>query len=148
MNAIIFVGLQASGKSSFFVKNFVDTHIRINMDMLHTRHREKVIVDACIAAKQPIVIDNTNPLRADRQRYIPKLKDAQFTITGYFFQSRLADCLDRNAQRRGNAFIAEVGIRATSKKLELPQLDEGFDQLKFVRIDNGEFITEDWKNEI
>ncbi len=63
MEAIIFIGLQASGKSSFYKEKFIDTHIRINLDMLKTRYREKVLFDACLKAKQPLVIDNTNPTR-------------------------------------------------------------------------------------
>ena len=41
MELIIFIGLQAAGKSTFYKKNFSDIHIRINLDMLRTRHREK-----------------------------------------------------------------------------------------------------------
>jgi predicted kinase len=34
MEAVIFVGIQGSGKSTFYNERFVDTHIRINLDML------------------------------------------------------------------------------------------------------------------
>ena len=40
MEAVIFVGLQASGKSTFYRERFSRTHVRINLDMLKTRHRE------------------------------------------------------------------------------------------------------------
>ena len=48
MEAVIFVGLQAAGKSSFFVERFFQTHVRINMDMLRTRHRERTLTQACL----------------------------------------------------------------------------------------------------
>lgn len=70
MEAIIFVGIQATGKSTFYRENFFKTHIRINLDMLKTRHRENIILEACIKAKQPFVIDNTNPSMNDRKKYI------------------------------------------------------------------------------
>jgi hypothetical protein len=36
MHAILLIGLQASGKSTFFRERFSDTHVRINLDMLRT----------------------------------------------------------------------------------------------------------------
>ena len=70
MEAVIFIGGQGSGKSTFYRETFLDTHVRINLDMLRTRHREKLILEACIAAQQSFVVDNTNPTLADRARYI------------------------------------------------------------------------------
>lgn len=70
MEAVIFIGLQAAGKSSFYREKFIDTHIRINLDMLKTRHRETILLNACLEAKQPLVIDNTNPTIEERKRYI------------------------------------------------------------------------------
>ncbi len=57
MQAIIFIGIQASGKSSFYKEQFFKTHIRINLDMLRTRHREDILLRACLEAKQPFVVD-------------------------------------------------------------------------------------------
>jgi predicted kinase len=61
MNGIIFIGLQGSGKSTFFLQQFYKTHIRLSMDMLRTRYREKLLFQACLTAKQPVVMDNTKP---------------------------------------------------------------------------------------
>ena len=65
MELIIFIGCQASGKSTFFKRYFSDTHIRLNLDMLKTRHRERILFQACLAAKQKCVVDNTNPIQAN-----------------------------------------------------------------------------------
>ena len=46
MQLIIFIGIQASGKSTFYQQYFYHTHLRINLDMLKTRHREKLIFEA------------------------------------------------------------------------------------------------------
>ena len=136
MEAIIFIGTQASGKSTFFRKRFFYSHVRVNLDMLKTRHREKLLVQACIAMKQPFVVDNTNPTPADRQRYIAPAREAGFRIIGYYFQSEIAECLRRNANRPGDQRIPEVGIHGTHSRLSLPALDEGFDELNYVRIDD------------
>ena len=60
MTAIILIGIPASGKSTFCKERLFDTHLRLNLDMLKTRHREKLLLQACIAAQQPFVVDNTN----------------------------------------------------------------------------------------
>jgi predicted kinase len=78
MQAIIFIGIQGAGKSTFYREYFLDTHIRINLDMLKTRHREKLIFQACLDAKQRFVIDNTNPTVEDRKKYIIPAKSQGF----------------------------------------------------------------------
>jgi predicted kinase len=147
MEAIIFIGLQASGKSSFYQEKFSDTHIRINLDMLKTRHREKVLFDACLEAKQSFVIDNTNPTRENRIIYIEPAKKHQFEVVGYYFRSNLEDCQLRNQQR--TRIVPLVGLIATHQKLELPSYREGFDRLFYVKIvDRNLFVVEQWQNEI
>jgi predicted kinase len=147
--AIIFIGIPGSGKSTFFRQNFFDTHVRINLDMLKTRNREKVLVEASLKAKQSFVIDNTNVQKADRERYIPLAKEHGFAVTGYFFRSSLQECLIRNKSRPADKVVPDIGVRGRFAKLEMPSLTEGFDKLFFVRIeDNGEFIVEGWKDEV
>ena len=41
-----------------------------------------------------------------------------------------------------------VAIPATAKKLEIPSMDEGFDELWYVRIDDGRFVVEEWNDEV
>ena len=92
MQAIIFIGIQGAGKSTFYREYFLDTHIRINLDMLKTRHREKLIFQACLSAKQQFVIDNTNPTVEDRKRYIIPAKQQGFQVLAYYFNANLEDC--------------------------------------------------------
>lgn len=147
--AVIFIGVQATGKSTFFKERFADTHVRINLDMLKTRPRERIFLEACLKAKQSFVIDNTNPTVFDRQRYIPLAKTAGFEVIGYYFASKIADVLQRNQQRSGKQRIPVAGVRAAYHKLQLPTLSEGFDQLYYVRIETpGSFIIEEWHDEI
>ncbi|HSK71512.1 MAG TPA: AAA family ATPase [Pyrinomonadaceae bacterium] len=149
MEAVIFIGVQGSGKSTFYKRKFYETHIRINLDMLRTRHRERLLVSACFEAKQKFVVDNTNPTAEDRQRYILPAKFYHFRVIGYYFRANLKDALRRNAQREGKARIVEKGVKATFGKLELPSYAEGFDELFYVWIDEkGEFVVEEWKREV
>ena len=147
MELILLIGLPASGKSTFCKQRFSDTHIRINLDMLHTRHRENILVQACLAAKQPFVVDNTNVTRQLRAEYMSKAQAAGFTMIGYYFQSKVSTALERNAQRGGKQRIPDKGILGMTKHLELPSRSEGFDQLFYVRIDeHGQFIVEEWQD--
>lgn len=140
MQLIIFMGIQASGKSSFYLRHLAHSHLRINLDMLKTRHREKMIFEARLTSKTKMVIDNTNPTEADRARYIASARSAGFEIIGYFFETDLNSALKRNQLREGKAYIPEVGVRATYKKFEKPQPSEGFDALyKIGTLGQGEF---------
>ena len=149
MQLIVFIGLQGSGKSTFFAERFVNTHVRINLDMLRTRHRETLLFEACLAAKQPMVIDNTNPTIEQRVRYIAPARTKGFGVEGYYFRSDLEGCLRRNAGRSGREVVPNAGLLGTSRQLVRPTLAEGFDRLHYVRIDdrNG-FVVEEWSDEI
>ncbi len=146
MEAVIFVGLQASGKSSFYKDRFFSTHVRISLDLLKTRNRERRLMAACLETQQPFVIDNTNPSRAERTKYIEASKTAKYSVIGYYFRSKVQDSLQRNKMRI--ARVPTAGILSTAKKLELPSLDEGFDNLKYVRLTESGFVVEEWNNDV
>lgn len=149
MEAVIFVGIQGSGKSTFFKKTFFDSHIRINLDMLRTRNREKLIFEACLAAKQKFVIDNTNLTRTEREKYIIKAKEFGFTIIGCYFQTDLLRAVERNSKREGRAQIPEQGIFTAFGRLQIPNFEEGFDELFYISInDENQFVAEAWKDEV
>ena len=140
MQLIIFTGVQASGKSTFYMLNLYHSHLRINLDMLKTRYRENIIFEAGLVSKTKMVIDNTNPTQADRARYIQRARDAGFDVIAYYFDTDLASALERNSYREGKANIPEVGVRATYKKLEIPCYEEGFTEIfKLKIIADGEF---------
>lgn len=140
MQLIIFTGVQASGKSTFYMLNLYHSHLRINLDMLKTRHRENMIFEAGLASKTKMVIDNTNPDQEARARYIQRAVDAGFEVIAYYFETDLDSTLKRNSLREGKAHIPEVGVHATYRKLQVPSRDEGFDQIfKIKIISHGEF---------
>jgi len=128
------MGLQASGKSTFYRERFFRSHLRINLDMLRTRHREWRFFQLCLETGQPLVIDNTNPARADRARYIGPVRAAGFRVVGYFFRSRLSEALARNALREGPERIPDAGLRRAQARLERPSREEGFDELYHVSL--------------
>lgn len=149
MEAVILIGLQGAGKSTFCKELFFATHLRISLDMLKSRHREKRLVQVCIETGQPFVVDNTNPTRAERAVYVRAAKDAGFRVVGYYFQSRIEDCKRRNEQRPPAQQVPLRGLLGTAGRLELPNHAEGFDALYYVRIGDGnEFVIEEWADEV
>ncbi len=149
MEMIIFVGCQGAGKSSFFRERFFHTHVRVNLDMLNTRNRERLLVAACIAMKQPFVVDNTNPTVEDRKRYFDLSRDSGFKVVGYCFEATMEELLQRNGQRTGKQRVPDVGVRATFKKFEPPTGAEGFNELFKVRVaPDGTFNVESLDCEI
>jgi predicted kinase len=134
MEAVIFVGVQGAGKSTFYRERFSDTHIRINLDMLKTRRREQLILEACLAAQQSFVVDNTNPLPSDRARYVLPARAAGFRIIGYFFETPLAEALRRNNLRLAKKKIPASAVAGTFKKIQQPTLEEGFDEIHSVTL--------------
>ena len=148
-SAVIFIGIQGTGKSSFYLERFFHTHIRLNLDMLKTKHRLRLLFYACLEAGQSFVLDNTNPSREFRAEFIAQSKAAGFRIAGYYFRSDIASALARNSERSGSARIPDRGVLGTYKQLEIPQRSEGFDDLYYVHIDpDGKFSVEEWSNEV
>ena len=140
---IILMGLQGSGKSTFFAQEFADKGFEhISLDLLKTRRKEAEVLQDCIDNNKDCVIDNTNPTKADRARYIVPAIHSDFRVVGYFLQSKLADCLERNEKRERQ--VPKKGILATFNKIEMPSLDEGFDELNFVSIENRKFKISKW----
>ena len=145
MEAVIFIGIQGSGKSTYYREHFFDTHLRISLDVLKTRARERAFLQTCLATGQPFVVDNTNVRAADRALYIEAAKRSGFRITGYFFETRLGDALRRNAQRSGRGKIPVAGVVGTLKRLEPPTPAEGFHELFVVtRDENDQFVVSPW----
>jgi predicted kinase len=149
MQVAILMGIQGAGKSTFYRQKFSDTHVRINLDMLCTRHRERTLFEACLACDQHVVIDNTNPTAADRARYIEPAKAAGAEIIGFYFSSRVSEAMRRNIEREDAQRVPEKAILGTSRRLELPALSEGFDTLFYVKCAGpGEFTVEGWNDEV
>ena len=137
------MGLQASGKTTFFERYLMDRGcVHINLDTLKTRNRETLEVTRCQESRLSYVIDNTNPTKEDRRRYIGPAKNQGYHIVGYFMQSKLGSCLERNNRRERQ--VPKKGILATFNKIEIPSLEEGFDELNFVWIEDGEFKISKW----
>jgi predicted kinase len=143
MEAVLLVGIQGAGKSTFYRERFFDTHVRINLDMLRTRARERILLEACLRARQPLVVDNTNVRASERAVYIAAAKAAGFRVACYFFVPDVPGSMARNRAREGKKAVPAAGVLGTLKRLEAPRMEEGLDALYLVRaLPEGRFAVE------
>jgi predicted kinase len=140
---IVFVGLQASGKSTFFHERFAATHELVSKDLFRNNRnrnrRQGELVKAALRSRMSVVADNTNPGVEDRHPLVELGRRSGAKIVGYHFESGVCECLARNARREGKARVPDVAIFATAKRLVPPSREEGFDELYRVRPDGRVF---------
>lgn len=152
MELIILIGLQASGKSTFYHNYFAATHDHVSKDLLgsnkNPNRRQLQLIESALRAKHSVVVDNTNATFEVRKPLIELGHLYGATITGYYFEPELKQSLERNKQRSGKAKVPDVAIYATIKKLEPPTYAEGFDKLYVVRAAaNTLFEINEWSGD-
>jgi predicted kinase len=141
---VIFVGLQASGKSTFFRERFARTHDLVSKDLIrHNKNRNRrqaQLIEATLRTGSSVVVDNTNPTVEDRRLLIELGRELGARIVGYYFETTVRQCIGRNRRRTGKDQVPDVAIFATAKRLVPPSYSEGFDELHRTRItDNSTF---------
>lgn len=136
---IIFTGIPASGKTTFYEQNFAATHIHISLDVLHTRNQENKMLEETLASGKSCVIDNTNVTAAERAKYIETGKRYGYKVIGYYFRSSIDECRIRNDRWQGRKQVPEIALRYKAAHLERPAMQEGFDELYYVKIVDDKF---------
>jgi hypothetical protein len=130
--AVLFCGIQASGKTSLYCKRFVDTHVRVSRDLLRTPHRETVFLRACLDTRQSFVVDKTNATPEHRAPYIAAARAAGFRVVAYWLPATPRSAIARNAQRPERWRVPVPAILGTYKRIVPPRLEEGFDAVRVV----------------
>jgi len=144
MELVVFVGLQGSGKSGYFISRYAGTHVHVSKD-LYPRHarrkseRQLRQIEQALATGRSAVVDNTNPRRADRASLIEAGKRAGARVIAMHFVASAGEALRRNASREGRARVPDVAIYTAARRLEPPLAEEGFDEIVRVRLGEGGF---------
>jgi len=142
MECVIFIGLPASGKSTFFRERFAGTHDHVSRDLLRhnkrPQRRQEQLIEESLASGRSVVIDNTNPSVEVRAPLIAAARRRGAEVVGYFFVTEAGDALRRNRTREGRDRVPDVAIFTVRKRLEPPTMAEGFDRLYVVRINEAE----------
>jgi predicted kinase len=134
---VLLIGVPGAGKTTFFEQGFAKTHRLVSMDALRGDRRPAThqlgLLREALDADASVVVDNTNASRRERAVIIALARSRNAQLVGYFFDCAVRDCMARNAGRKGRARVPNVAIFATAKRLERPELAEGFDALYVVR---------------
>jgi predicted kinase len=128
--AIIFVGLPGSGKTTYFSAHFAATHAHISRDVQLTAERETALFRECLRTGRSLVLDDTNITRASRAAFIRAAKAAGFIVLCYFFDVPVRTAIGRNNHRKDKKPIPVPAILRAAKRLEPPSLDDGFHQIR------------------
>ncbi len=138
MELIILIGLQASGKSTFYRTHFADTHEHISKDLLRAsknkNKKQAELIERAFQEQRSVVVDNTNATIQDRLTLIDLGRRYDAMIIGYYFQPDVLSSRKRNIQRTGKAQVPDIAIFVTANKFTSPSYAEGFDKLYYVSI--------------
>ena len=164
---IVLVGIQASGKTTFYRRHLAETHLHVSLDNWRgksgVRRRERTAILACLrqaaasgGRTRGLVIDNTNTTTDARKRYFEHASEFQresgvaTAVRCLFFDADLASCLRRNADRPKEApagvpyYVPPAAIRSFAARLQPPGYAEGFARISRVRIaEGGDFEIEE-----
>lgn len=145
LELVVFSGLQASGKTSFYRERFAATHVHVSKDAWpnarNKEDRQRRLVEEHLRAGRSVVVDNTNPTPVEREPLIEIARAVGARVASYSFVVTVEESLQRNAAREGRARILDVGIFSVAKRLVLPTVNEGFDQMFEVRLTDGGFVV-------
>ncbi len=130
--AVIFIGLQGSGKTTYFTNHFAATHTHVSRDIQETAERERALIHECLRSGRSFVLDNTNATRAVREPYIREAKAAGFRVLSYFFDTPVRTAIGRNNHRKDKKPIPVPAMLRTAKRLEPPSLEEGIDAIRTI----------------
>lgn len=142
---VVFAGLQASGKTTFYRERFAETHVHVSKDAWPNarkkEERQRRLIDEYLRAGRSVVVDNTNPTMAEREPLIAIGRALGVRVSCYTFVVTVEEALRRNTARKGRARIADVGIYTVAKRLLSPTAEEGFDTVFEVRVVGDQFVV-------
>lgn len=133
---VIFVGIQAAGKSTHYAEHFAATHVHVSKDLMTSaRNRDAMqaqMIEAALKAGRSVVVDNTNPTPAARAPLIAQARRHGARIVAVWFDAVVKEAAARNRAREGKARVPDVAIYVTARKLVRPTLEEGFDEVRVI----------------
>ncbi|CAL9355924.1 AAA family ATPase [Streptomyces eurythermus] len=137
---VVLVGLQASGKSTFYARCLSDRYELVGKDLFprgarNKQARQMRLVTEHLAAGRPVAVDNTNPSPQEWAPLVAAARAHGATVTAYWFPPDVPGSLRRNAAREGRGRVPDVGVLATLKRLRRPSVADGFDAVHEVRFD-------------
>jgi len=133
---VIFVGMQGSGKSTYYATHLAATHVHVSKDLMkNVRDREarqRRMIEDALAAGRSVAVDNTNPTPLVRVPLIALGRRHGARVIACFFEIAAKEAIARNRLREGKARVPDVVIYVTARKIVPPSFEEGFDEVRVI----------------
>nr|XP_023019816.1 uncharacterized protein F21D5.5 [Leptinotarsa decemlineata] len=133
-NVIVMVGGPGSGKSHFSKSVLVPKgYVHINRDNLGSWQKCVKILQENIDQGRSCVVDNTNPDKESRVRYIEIAKKAKVPCRCFVMSTNFQQTKHNNRFReltdKSHVPVNEIIINGFKKKFEEPDVSEGFEEI-------------------
>jgi predicted kinase len=136
LELLIFVGLQAAGKSTYYHAQLAATHVHVSKDLMkNTRDRnarQQQLIEAALRTGKSVAVDNTNATPEVRAPLIGLGRQLGARVVACFFETTVKDAVARNRLREGKARVPDVVIYVAARKLVAPSIAEGFDEIRVI----------------
>ena len=133
---VVFSGLQASGKTTYYRSHLSATHLHVSKDLMtNTRDRDARQlreIGRALAEGKSVVVDNTNAPPAVRAPLIVLGRAYGARVVAYYFETTVKDSVARKRLRERKAHVPYVALFVTAKKMVPPTLAEGFDEVRVI----------------
>jgi len=142
---VILVGLPGAGKTTFYRQRLERTHLHISKDLFPSSARNKqarqdALLHEALVSGRSVAVDNTNVSAAERAGIVAIARAHGARVACVFIVASTREAVGRNERRDGREKVPKVAIFTKAKRLEIPQMSEGFDDLRGYRVDaNGTF---------
>ncbi|XP_063932692.1 uncharacterized protein F21D5.5-like [Zophobas morio] len=131
---VIMVGGPGSGKSYFCKNNLISKgYVHVSRDKLGTWQKCAKLLEDCIQRKQSVVIDNTNPDKESRQRYIDVAKRHGILCRCFVMTTTHRHAKHNNRFRemtdKSHVAVGDLVLNSYKKGYQEPELTEGFSEI-------------------
>jgi predicted kinase len=137
LELVIFVGMQGSGKSTYYAMHLAATHVHVSKDLMKNvrdrERRQRRMIEDALAAGRSVAVDNTNPTPLLRAPLIEIGRRHGARVVACFFEIPAKEAVARNHLREGRARVPDVVIYVTARKIVPPSFEEGFDEVRVIR---------------
>ncbi|KAI9598403.1 polynucleotide kinase 3 phosphatase-domain-containing protein [Syncephalis fuscata] len=146
LEVVVFAGMPASGKTSFYRKWFAPAnYVHINQDNLRTKQRCSATAKEALSNGKSVVIDNTNPAMETRRDYIQLARDHGAKVRCFYFNTDPSLARHNNVFRAftaplastdaiRNSLLPDVVFHTYRGQFVEPKIEEGFDEVKTIEF--------------
>lgn len=123
---VLMIGVALSGKTTYRKANFNYEVVALSY-FNNNRKKEFQYIEECLKEGRSIVVDDTNLTISLRKQHIDLAKKFNARVRGIFMNTSAA-LLEQRQKRRRDSIPLSV-IYKQIKELEVPTMEEGFEQI-------------------